>query len=587
MNTLSNRSVMPLFLKLATLMIFTSQALAYQLAVFDDPQRRIDINYAIEYTLSDKPELFGDEVWQKDRYDASEISEEQFLHFRTSIKNATDSDQQIWLTFEFPSIEKLTVSDGINTWITGDAFAFNTRPIYATNYHFPLQIRSTESLKVSGHMQGKFLRYNFELATPALINQSYRETLQLDMLFFGAMTVLIIVALLMFTITRKWVFLSFASFAFAVQAWLFRVFGYGFELLWPNSPWLNDITYLLSVYAIMLSAAWMLIAALSSDRMLVKRGSLLIAYTAILPILGLIFYLLGNLKLTLDLPLIWFFPFNFLLVIVVILELKSGSKRAKWFSISMLPIILSGLIVVGFALGIDLGIEPKAALLKGLVVTCFLLIFSTGTYLIRVLQNDRDRQKQLSELSIKESQKLEALVKERTAELEASNQQLKDLAHIDSLTQLPNRRSIDLFVDKLDADCVPVNIAMIDLDHFKKINDSYGHDVGDVVLQEIAKLVDSLRSGSILAGRYGGEEFAVVSRNTEKGDFEQALKELHALINTTTIVAYPSIKLGACIGWVSCPKVEEVIEAFKQADQALYQAKLKGRNKVIEYSLPD
>jgi diguanylate cyclase (GGDEF)-like protein len=223
--------------------------------------------------------------------------------------------------------------------------------------------------------------------------------------------------------------------------------------------------------------------------------------------------------------------------------------------------------------------------MKGLLLTCFLLVASTSAYLLRVLKDDRDRQKQQSELNSKQAKKLEELVKERTAELEASNQQLKDLAHVDSLTQLPNRRSIDLFVDKLNDDCAPICLAMLDLDHFKKINDTYGHDVGDLVLQEVGKLFKGLKNGNTIAGRYGGEEFAIVSKNITPQDFETSLKSLHAYINTTTIARYPALKIGACIGWVVCDKAEQIIEAFKQADQALYEGKQKGRNKVIKYSL--
>lgn len=567
------------------LLIFVSSLHAAPLAIFVDPKQRIDINNAIEYTLSASPELRGNEVWQSQRFKDADIHPEMFLHFRMSIKNTLSDDQHIWLTIEFPSIEKLTVSDGANSWVTGDALPYHSRPIDAPNYHFPLQVRSQETINVFGHMQGKILRYSFELATPVLISKSYRNTLQLDMMFFGAMSLLVLIAILMFIVTKRLVFLSFAAFAFAVQAWLYRVFGYGFELLWPSAPWLNDITYAFTVYSIMLSAAWMSIAALSSRKQLVKRGRLLIGYTALLPSAGLIFFVSGHLKLALDFPLLWFFPFNVLLIVIIVLELKAGSAKAKWFTISMLPVILGGLILVAFALGIDLGIEPKAAIMKGLVLTCFLMIFFTGAYLLRVLKDDRDRQKQQSEFNSQQAKKLEELVKERTTELEASNQQLKDLAHIDSLTQLPNRRSIDLFVDKLNDDCAPICLAMLDLDHFKKINDTHGHEGGDLVLQQIGKLIKSLSNTQTIAGRYGGEEFAIVAKNTTKEDFETTLRSLHAYINTTTIASFPALKIGACIGWVSCHKAEQVIDAFKQADQALYEGKLKGRNKVIEYTV--
>jgi diguanylate cyclase (GGDEF)-like protein len=177
---------------------------------------------------------------------------------------------------------------------------------------------------------------------------------------------------------------------------------------------------------------------------------------------------------------------------------------------------------------------------------------------------------------------LEILVNERTQELESSNQLLQELAANDPLTKLPNRRSLDIFVDNSieDNDKV-VGIAMLDLDHFKRINDTYGHDVGDIVLCQVANILRPLNTTECIAARFGGEEFAIVQHQPEKSDFEAVLNELHIKINQIVIPDYNKIQVKVCIGWVISDGHETISECFRCADKALYQAKEQGRNQLV------
>lgn len=169
--------------------------------------------------------------------------------------------------------------------------------------------------------------------------------------------------------------------------------------------------------------------------------------------------------------------------------------------------------------------------------------------------------------------------------LAQSNKALDQLASTDFLTQLPNRRS---FLGKAEEELIrvrrysnPLSLFMLDIDHFKKINDSYGHDIGDRVLQEIAKIVQgSIRSVDVVA-RWGGEEFiALLPDSTYTGAKELAERTRQAVerakINVGT--AEPiliTISIGiAVLG----DKDDTINKLIVRADKQLYLAKNSGRN---------
>jgi len=163
------------------------------------------------------------------------------------------------------------------------------------------------------------------------------------------------------------------------------------------------------------------------------------------------------------------------------------------------------------------------------------------------------------------------------------------LSLIDQLTNLPNRRSFD---DRMKMEWrlairekTPVSMLIIDLDNFKYLNDTYGHQQGDIVLQKAAALLPlSFRRPGDFAARWGGEEFVVLLPNTPLEGAKELAEKIRADIEKLTVKAAngSEIKVTGSVGVNSLiPGIESSMDAFfANADKALYMAKDAGRNRV-------
>ncbi|ASM35692.1 diguanylate cyclase [Campylobacter sputorum subsp. bubulus] len=158
-----------------------------------------------------------------------------------------------------------------------------------------------------------------------------------------------------------------------------------------------------------------------------------------------------------------------------------------------------------------------------------------------------------------------------------------DLANKDFLTGLYNRRYFYDDMDKYRHD-FPLQsfaVSMIDIDHFKKVNDTYGHDVGDVVIKTLAKVLLNNTKGSDLVSRFGGEEFCVVLRNITKEDAAKMFVKIRAAVaNELVKIKDYEIRFTISIGFCMNDDNLDIDELLDKADEALYRAKEGGRNRV-------
>ncbi len=187
------------------------------------------------------------------------------------------------------------------------------------------------------------------------------------------------------------------------------------------------------------------------------------------------------------------------------------------------------------------------------------------------------------ELQIRVSSMLR--IRRLTHELEDVNRQLQTFASIDPLTQLMNRRVLDERLEQEFARATrhrhPLACLMLDVDHFKMINDAYGHPVGDRILTRVGGVITTTIRKTDLAGRYGGEEFLVLVPETT-GTGAQVLAERlrHAVASggqDGTGLPVVTVSIGVASTELGGPSAQDLL---RRADEALYEAKKAGRDRV-------
>jgi len=177
-------------------------------------------------------------------------------------------------------------------------------------------------------------------------------------------------------------------------------------------------------------------------------------------------------------------------------------------------------------------------------------------------------------------------IRHYAAELAVANRRLQDLAGSDPLTGLPNRRfAMDHMAREWQSARTsgePLACLMIDVDNFKRINDGFGHDVGDRVLAAIAELLRASARSQDMVCRIGGEEFLVVCRATDCETARLAGERLRSIVQAAPVeIDGVRHRISISVGVSAATKtVTDAAVLLKQADQALYRAKQHGRNRV-------
>ncbi|MFD0739865.1 diguanylate cyclase [Lysobacter koreensis] len=168
---------------------------------------------------------------------------------------------------------------------------------------------------------------------------------------------------------------------------------------------------------------------------------------------------------------------------------------------------------------------------------------------------------------------------------------LRDLAHTDALTGVANRRRIEQFGEDAIAhardDRRPLTTLVIDIDHFKRINDTHGHDVGDAVLTRVAQTCSgALRQGDLL-GRSGGEEFLVVLPDADQAGGLRIAERLRASVERLALDDLaPGLRVSVSVGVARLRREDRgLVELTRRADSALYRAKHDGRNRIEDEAL--
>lgn len=172
---------------------------------------------------------------------------------------------------------------------------------------------------------------------------------------------------------------------------------------------------------------------------------------------------------------------------------------------------------------------------------------------------------------------------ERNQQLRAETDVYKAMSTLDALTGAYNRYGFEQQWSQLahDPSKSPLALILMDIDYFKRFNDTYGHDMGDEVLKKIVRVLESNTRSADVLGRWGGEEFLLLCPQTSLDCALQLAEKIRAIVASTPASDQIEDRLTLSLSVAEIQPEESFVDAFARADRALYDAKGKGRNRVI------
>ncbi|GAA0854461.1 diguanylate cyclase [Aliiglaciecola litoralis] len=491
----------------------------------------------------------------------------------------------------------------------GDSYPFDTRTIKNEKLLFPIpqsnaqidlvvriQTAGTVKLPMRVWEEGEYLIYNGE------------HNLILG-LFFGFMAAMTLSNLFFFVTTGSITFLTYSLYVVSMALTLATMHGLGFKYLWPDWVWLQSRS--IGIFATM---TLLFVTIFSQQLLNVKAYSALmdksLNVTAGVLTVALILSFVVPYHIFIKLFLVILCITVTLVFATGLLLWYRGVKVARFYLLAWSALLISGFLSSFESANIiKMDTAAHYLLMLGASIETFMLAFALAitygtqrdeqfrTQELALVEERLARESQDEALRLKEEaqEELEYKVQERTLELEIAlrelsetNNELEQQTLTDSLTGIRNRKHFDkkyqAEVRRCRREQTELSIVMLDIDHFKSINDNHGHVAGDEVIKEVARLLKrNLKRTTDDACRYGGEEFALILPNTDlqgaMGVAENVRQEVEALIVELDDLSL-KVTLSAGVSTTVVTTAEDEKNLLEAADKALYQAKRNGRNRV-------
>ena len=474
---------------------------------------------------------------------------------------------------------------------SGDALPFADRPIQHRNFVFFLPEQS-EDLRFFIRIATKSaMQIPLQVSTETQFFQNNQRSLLLQGLYFGIILAMVFYNACLFVFLRDRSYLLYVVFTSAYLSFQ-GVFQGLFQQFFFNSVWLNDHTLLIFGFISIIFANLFAVSFLNlaTNNILISRALRFISWlSALAAMLASIlpYEIMVKLMLCLAIP-------SSLFILSAGCKLWwLGHRPARIFTVAWSTLLVSFV----FASFNKVGLVPRTFWTENVLQIGGLLEVVLLSIALAERINEEKRQRILAEQRLSTS--LEEKVAERTVELnnvlqqlETANLVLSQISHTDSLTQIGNRRSFDLqlALDFKSAarEKTPLALIMLDIDHFKQFNDTYGHQVGDHVLRAVAQAlkVHAARPGDSIF-RYGGEEFAVLLGNTDLAGggvvaekMRNGVEKMVVHIEEHTFFVTISGGLGIYAPSDTTTPIKAPEDLIRQVDMQLYKAKANGRNRI-------
>lgn len=572
---------------------------------------------------TDTAKFFGPESsmldWQKLEHDNFGLSNASFW-IKLKIEAAQTQNEPL-LLIDYSLLDQVNVwffatqansdkRDVVAAYSTGDSFPFYNRIVEHEQFLFNvptsevdlevyIRVRSEGAIKVPITLWDKneFIEYSGLYKLFAGI-------------FFGYLIAMIITTLFVYSTTRNPLFIIYSGFAFSIVLGVASLKGFAFHYLWPNGLWVQE-------YGVILAFSMTAILGISMSSRLLELKELVpkvyrllsaLRFVFIAIILSCLFFSYGLIAPIFMLLLCITFPLIF--GISILLAIK-GNRIAMYYCANWFVLFCSSVLAALESFGIySTFVDYSLIIMGGALIESLILSFALATKFnqqleqaiqskdIAINKEKEALQAQEDLLKLQDQNKidLEYNIEERTLELEIAlrelaekNQELERLSAIDPLTNVMNRRYFDkrLLAESRRSrrEMTSLGVLMLDIDHFKKINDNHGHLCGDYCLTLFAQtLKETIKRPTDVICRYGGEEFVLILPNTGIEGLQVLAERIRLAIQEKTIL-FESKQLSMTVSIGGCSRVmgseEEHAIIIGYVDKLLYQAKEAGRNRCI------
>ena len=576
-----------------------------EMLYLEDPQHTESIDSILKKDLS----------WKKIERDSPNFGfTDKAYWFRFNIQNYSEQNQEIYLELPIPFLDSIQMYRIQNHQVlqmhdVGDQYPFVQRPIRHQNFVLPFDLQPGINEMIMRVASAGTVEAPLTLWQPKIHAQHTADNNLTIGIWLGMIGIMVIYNLLLFLSIKDTSYLYYVFFVLGYLLFQVTLKGYGFAYLWPEQLHWNSYAIATFIALSNLSVLMLVIKflELKSYYPRIHKAILVLATIA-----GLLFIatFLAPYSFTIRATSLMTMLTCSIALILGYYTLFKGYADAKYYCLAWTAtfIGIGMLLAVKFGL-VESNFWTNNAAQIGTVILVSLLSFALANRINREkemrlqAQNEALLSEKLarqSEAELLKSQtdannQLEEKVKERTqsmqkvlTELEHANNRLELASITDSLTTLFNRGH---FENRLAIEYKralrhhrELSVIICDIDHFKAINDSYGHKAGDDCLRHVALILKNTitRSGDIIA-RYGGEEFIILLVDTSIEEATRLAQTLCDSLRNTAIEANNhQIQFTGSFGVTSLKQypVEHTDMLVNRADEALYEAKNLGRDQV-------
>ncbi|WP_290890475.1 diguanylate cyclase [Arenimonas sp.] len=512
--------------------------------------------------------------------------------FHAPLFNQNPTEQRWLLVLHYPLLDYVDVylryPDGrVEHMASGDTLPFSARSIRYRHPNFWVTLPHRTEVELLVRVASRSsMQVPLALYTPTAFAELERDSQFGIGLFYGILVALLCYNLVLWLSLRDashfWYLFHVAGFGLV----MFCLNGLAFEYLWPNSPWFANLAIPLSMAVSQIAMHQFCRVFLELETRQPVANKVSLALIGFFVLMGLATFVLDYRTVVRPMTLA-VFPGALFILYLAITSIRNGYAPAKVFLMAWAFLLLGTALYASVSFGLlDKNFFTEYGIQIGSAMEMILLSFALA-YRYARLRSENER------LVREHNEQLERHVARRTSELSTAleqlaeaNQRLRESNRRDALTGLFNRRHFrDMFEQQLhqaNEHRQSLGVLLIDLDHFKDVNDTHGHLAGDECLRWLGRcLHDTLVDHGALLARFGGEEFVVSLPDVTGERLVQVAEQLRLKICGEAVrYAGNNIRISASIGvFLLRPGAGlGVDEALHQADDALYMAKNRGRN---------